>query len=102
MIVNYQIVRIHDSYNRVEILELSSRLQNEACGNGGTWNKIDTKFEFCIKFYARINFRLLGPTKLFLWLFIITRFFKNYMDFPYENKSGGNFPPSSFLYLEAI
>ena len=65
---------------------------------------MDAKFGFCIKFYAKIQiFRLLGPTKLFLWLFKITRFFKNYMDFPQENKSGGNlFLPSSFLNGEAI
>ena len=30
-------------------------------------------------------------------------FFKDYMDFPYKNKSRGNvLPPSSFLYGEAI
>ena len=62
---------------------------------------MDAKFEFCIKFYARIQiFRLLGPIKLFLWLFRITRFFKNYMDFPYENKSGGNFFPQVHFYME--
>ena len=33
---------------------------------------MDAKFEFCIKFYARIQiFRLLGPTKFFLWPFKI-------------------------------
>ena len=64
---------------------------------------MDAKFGFRIKFYARIQiFRLLGPPELFLWLFKINRFFKNYMEFPYENKSVGNFPRSSFLYGEAI
>ena len=33
-----------------------------------------------------------------LWLFKITRFFENYMDFPYENKSGGNFSPK-FIFI---
>ena len=64
------------------VLEVSSRHQNEACGNRWPWNKIDAKFGliFCIKFYARIQtFRLLGPPKLFLWLFKIARFFKNYI-----------------------
>ena len=28
----------------------------------------------------------------------ITRFFKNYMDFQNENKSGGNFPPK-FIFI---
>ena len=52
------------------ILEVGSRRQNEACSNRWTWNKIDSKFGFFIKFYARIqSFRLLGPTKLFLWPF---------------------------------
>ena len=56
---------------------------------------MDAKFGFSIKFYARIQiFRLLGPIKLFLWLFKITRFFKNYMVFPYEN----NFSPK-FIFL---
>ena len=63
---------------------------------------MDAKFGFCIKLYARIQIlRSLGPPKLFLWLFKITRFFKNY-GLPYENKSEGNFPPGSFLYGEAI
>ena len=58
---------------------------------------MDATFGFRIKFYARIRiFRLLGPTKLVLWPLKI---FKNYMNFPYETKPGGNFPPSSF-YLE--
>ena len=58
---------------------------------------MDAKFRFCITFYARIqSFKLLGPTKLFLWLFKITRFFKKYMDFPYEEKSGKNFPHVHF------
>ena len=44
------------------------------------------------------NFMLLGPTKLFLWPFKITRFFKNYMDFSYEKRSGGNFFPK-FIFI---
>ena len=52
-------------------------------------------------------FSLLEPTKLFLWLFKIPDFsriiwtfhMKTNTDFPYENKT---FPPSSFLYGEAI
>ena len=65
---------------------------------------MDVKFGFHIKFYDRIQiFRLLGPTKLFLWPFKNRQIFQELMDFPYENKSGGkNFPPSSFLYGEAI
>ena len=60
---------------------------------------MDAKFGFCIKVYTRIQiFRLLGHTKLFLWLFKITRFFKNDMDFRYENKSGGNFSPK-FIFI---
>ena len=60
---------------------------------------MNAKFGFCIEFYARIPiFRLLAPTRLFSWLFKITRFLKNYMDFPYENKSGGNFPPK-FIFI---
>ena len=60
---------------------------------------MDAKFGFSIKFYARIQiFRLLGPTKLFSWPFKITRFFKNYMEFPYENKSGENFSPK-FIFI---
>ena len=83
------------------ILEVGSRHQNEACGNRWTWNKMDAKFGFCIKFYARIQiFRLLGPTELLLWLFKINTFFKNYMDFPYKNKSGGNFFPQVHFYME--
>ena len=55
--------------------------------------KMNVKFGFYIKFHARIQiFRLLGHTKLYLWVFKITRFFKRYMDFPYENKPGENFP----------
>ena len=62
---------------------------------------MDAKFGFCIKFYARIQiFRLLGPPKLFSWLIKITRFFKNYMDFPYENKSGGTLFPQVHFYME--
>ena len=30
----------------------------------------------------------------------ITRFFKNYMDFPYENNSGENFFPQVHFYME--
>ena len=48
------------------IVEVGSRHQSEACGNSWTWNKMDEKFGFCIKFYARIQiFKSLGPTKLF-------------------------------------
>ena len=68
-----------------------------SCGNRWTWNKMDAKFGFFIKFYARIQiFRSLGPTKLFYGHLKITRFFNNYMDFPYENKSVRNF----HFYLE--
>ena len=57
-------------------------------------------FSSCRGGVARIQiFRLLGLTKLFLWLFKITRFFKNYMDFPYENKPGENFFPQSFIFI---
>ena len=46
---------------------------------------------------------LLGPTNSFYGYLKITRFFKNYMDFPYENKYGGNLlPPISILYGETI
>ena len=86
---------------QISILEVGSRHQNEACGNHWTWNKIDTKFGFCIKFYARIQiFRLLGPTKLLLWLFKITRFFKSYMDFPYKTNLGETFFPQVHFYME--
>ena len=62
---------------------------------------MDAKFEFCITCYSRIQiFRLSGPPKLFLWLFKITRFFKDYMDFRYENESGGNFFPQVHFYME--
>ena len=83
----------------VLILEVGSRHQNEACGYRWPWNTMDAKFGFCIKFYARIQiFRLLGPPKLFLWPFKTNRFVKNYVDFPHENKSGGNISPK-FIFI---
>ena len=62
---------------------------------------MDAKFRFCITFYARIQIlRLVRPTKLFLWLYKITRFLKNYMDFPIREQleSGGNFFPK-FIFI---
>ena len=60
---------------------------------------MDAKLGFFIKFYARIRF--LGNKDLpnfFYGHLKITRFFKNYMDFPYENKSGRNFSPK-FIFI---
>ena len=60
---------------------------------------MDAKFGFCIKFYTRMQIvRLLGRIRLFLWPFKNCQIFKNYMDFPYENKSGGNFFPK-FIFV---
>ena len=61
---------------------------------------MEAKFGFCMKFYARIQiFRLVGPTKLFLWLQI---FQELYGLSDMKTNLGETFPPSSFLYGEAI
>ena len=81
------------------ILEVGSRHQNEACGNRWTWNKMDAKFGFCIKFYARIQFFcLLGHTKLFLWLFKIPDFSRIIWTFHMKTNLGETFSPK-FIFM---
>ena len=59
---------------------------------------MDAKFEFCIKFYARIQlFRLLGPPKLFFYGCLkIPDFSRIISTFHMETKLGETFPQVHF------